>query len=228
MRRFVVAFALVVLSSAAVACTRDGSSDPSSSPVPGGSVSPTASPTPVVSEPTSSPTPPAIPNPPPPTAGSASETCVNGWATPAAGTPPFTEPLGIVRRTTGVEGELVVVDMRRFTGPESPPTDKGYLLDVERWYLKLYARDDPSFQGRFLVEVRRFGRGLVAVAPYDTAGFRSPDWRGFQFDSAHTGRRHIPGLPGTWSGIEYDFVEGGEGLTIPGLPESVVGCLDGA
>ena len=58
-------------------------------------------------------------------------------------------------------------------------------------------------------------------------GFRSPDWRGFQYDSGHTRRRAIPGLPGTWSGIEYDFVQGGEGLTIPGLPDEVRGCLDG-
>jgi hypothetical protein len=59
--------------------------------------------------------------------------------------------------------------MRYFEGPESPPApDKGYLLVVERWYVKLYAERDLSFQGRFLVESRRFGRGTVAVAPYDT------------------------------------------------------------
>jgi hypothetical protein len=104
---------------------------------------------------------------------------------------------------------------------------QGYLLSVERWYIKLYAADDPSFQGRFLVESRAFGRGLPAVAPYDTRGFRSPDWVGFEFDSADTTPKAYPGLPGTWSGVPYDFVLGGAGLKIPGLPDEVKGCLEG-
>ncbi|MBI3648253.1 MAG: hypothetical protein HY240_05850 [Actinobacteria bacterium] len=132
-----------------------------------------------------------------------------------------------MRRSTGVRGPLVVVDMRYFTGPESPPSDKGYILSVERWYIKLYAKDDMSFQGRFLVEARRFGRGLSAVAPYDTHGWTSPDWRGFQYDERNTQRRVVPGLPGTWSGVEYDFVTGGAGLDFPGLPDAVLGCLEG-
>ncbi|MFB3737597.1 MAG: hypothetical protein ACE14W_01360 [Candidatus Velamenicoccus archaeovorus] len=117
--------------------------------------------------------------------------------------------------------------MRYFEGPESPPSEQGYLLEVQRWYVKLYAEDDPAFQGRFLVEARRFGRGVSAVAPYETHGFRSPDWVGFQFDSADTTPKAYPGLPGQWEGIPYDFVKGGAGLTIPGLPSEVAGCLDG-
>jgi hypothetical protein len=116
--------------------------------------------------------------------------------------------------------------MRYFEGPESPPSDKGYLLVVQRWYVKLYAKREVAFQGRFLVERRRFGHGLVAVAPYDSTGFRSPDWIGFQFDSSDTDLRPYEGLPGLWSGIPYDFVDGGEGLSIPGLPDEVVGCLN--
>lgn len=172
-------------------------------------------------------TPPALPEEPPPTRGPATPDCVNGWTTPPEGSPRYRQPLGIIRRTTGVRGPLVVVDMRYFEGPESPPSDKGYLLVVQRWYIKLYAERDPAFQGRFLVEARRFGRGLAAVAPYDTHGFRSPDWIGFQYDSADPERKAYPGLPGFWSGIPYDFVKGGAGLQIPGLPEQVVGCLAG-
>jgi hypothetical protein len=172
-------------------------------------------------------TPPALPETPPPTAGPAATDCVNGWVTPAEDSPEYLQPLGIVRRTTGVKGPLTVVDMRYFEGPESPPSDKGYLLVVERWYVKLFAERDPAFQGRFLIEARRFGRGLVAVAPYDTEGFRSPDWIGFQYDSADTEAKAYPGLPGLWSGIPYDFVKGGGGLTIPGLPDAVLGCLEG-
>lgn len=150
-----------------------------------------------------------------------------GWTTPEADTPLFTDPLGIVRRTTGVQGPLTVVDMRYFLGPESPSTDQGYLLEVDRWYIKLYAQNDIAFQGRFLVEGRRFGRGVSAVAPYDSNGFRSPDWVGFQYESAHRVRRAYPGLPGRWAGQAYDFAEGGAGLKIPGLPDEAKGCLDG-
>ena len=80
--------------------------------------------------------------------------------------------------------------------------------------MKLYAERDLSFQGRFLVESRRFGRGTVAVAPYDTAGFRSPDWTGSS-TRAPTRSSGSTGLPGTWSGTAYDFVQGG-GIWLPG------------
>jgi hypothetical protein len=116
--------------------------------------------------------------------------------------------------------------MRYFTGPESPPSDKGYLAVVERWYVKLYTQDDLRFQGRFLVESRDFGDGVAAVAPYDTEGFRSPDWSGFQWQD--TEPSPYPGLPGAWRGTRYDFVKGGAGLDIPGLPAEVQGCLDTA
>ena len=145
----------------------------------------------------------------------------------ARDTPLFTDPLGIVRRTAPVDGDFVVVDMRYFTGPESPPSDKGYILEIDRWYIKLYVESDWSYQGRFIVEQRTFGRGVAAAAPYDTKGFRSPDWTGFQWDSADTTAREYPGLPGQWSGIPYDFVQGGAGLEIAGLPDEVRGCLQG-
>jgi hypothetical protein len=175
-----------------------------------------------------SPTRPAVPDRPPATRGAPSPTCVQGWRTPPPDTPMFTDPLGIIRRTAPVEGDFVVVDMRMFVGPESPPSpDKGYLQDITRWYIKLYVESDWSYAGRFVVESRLFGRGLAAVAPYDSKGFRSPSWTGFQWDSADTEARAYPGLPGVWQGIAYDFVKGGAGLDIPGLPDEVVGCLDG-
>jgi hypothetical protein len=116
--------------------------------------------------------------------------------------------------------------MRMFVGDESPPEDKNYLENIVRWYVKMYAADDPSYQGRFLVEDRRFGTGLVAVAPYDTTGFGSPDWIGFQYETG-TEPKAYEGLPGRWNGIPYDFVQGGASLTMPGLPEDLAGCLDG-
>ena len=173
-----------------------------------------------------SPTPPALPETPPATSGAASDTCVEGWATPEASTADHTTPLKVIRRTSPFAGEPVVVDMRLFSGPESPPSDKGYIAEIRRWYVKLYAADDLTYQGRFLVEARTFGRGVAAVAPYDSAGFVSPEWIGFQWEVGAEPAAY-PGLPGAWTGIPYDFVGGGEGLTIPGLPDEVRGCLDG-
>ena len=177
-------------------------------------------------EPSASPTPPATPSDPPATSGPEATDCVNGWVTPPEGTAERTTPIGVIRRTARFSGDYVIVDMRMFVGPESPPSDKGYLSDIRRWYVKLYATDDPTYQGRFLVEQRRFGRGVAAVAAYDTEGFSSPDWIGFQWEGGAEPARY-EGLPGAWVGIPYDFVGGGEGLTIPGLPDEVRGCLEG-
>jgi hypothetical protein len=215
-RRFIT---VIVLAGTAAACQGIGSEPPPSTPP---AFPSEASPS------GGSPTPPALPSTPPPKEGLASPTCAHGWVTPASDTPRSTDPLGLVRRSSPVEGPLEVVEMRYFVGPESPPSEQGYLKDIERWYIKLYAVDDPAYQGRFLVEQRRFGRGVVAVAPYDTSGFVAPDWSGFQWSAADPARRAYPTLPGTWRGVRYDFVNGGEGLTIPGLPDAVVGCLDGS
>jgi hypothetical protein len=220
-----LALHIVSLSLLLVACSGGGGDDPSSnsppnSPPPASTVPPTSG----------AATPVAPPSPfatPPRTHGAVASDCVHGWVTPHDGTARFLEPLGIIRRTSGIQGPLVVMDMRYFEGPESPPSEQGYLLEVQRWYVRLYAKDDPAFQGRFLVEARRFGGGLSAVAAFDTSGWSSPDWMGFQFDSADTTLRSYPGLPGTWEGVPYDFVKGGAGLQIPGLPAEVVGCLAG-
>jgi hypothetical protein len=221
-----LALHIVSVSLLLAACSGGGGDDPStSSPPTSPPPASTVPPTPVTTT-----TPVAPPSPfasPPPTHGAIASDCVHGWVTPHEGTARFLEPLGIIRRTSGIEGPLVVMDMRYFEGPESPPSEQGYLLAVQRWYIRLYAKDDPSFQGRFLVEARRFGRGLSAVAAFDTGGWRSPDWTGFQFDSTDTTPKPVPGLPGAWEGVPYDFVKGGAGLQIPGLPAEVVGCLDG-
>jgi hypothetical protein len=216
-------FSIAAIALVLAACTGGGDEATPSTPPP--SRSPVITPTTAPSV-RPSPTEPALPDTPPATAGPIAADCVNGWTTPPEGSARYAKPLAVIRREAGVEGPLEVVDMRYFVGPESPPSDKGYLLEVERWYVRTFARDDPSFQGRFLVERRRFGTGLVAVAPYDTTGYRSPDWVGFQFDSADQEPRYYEGLPGLWSGTPYDFVNGGEGLEIPGLPSEVTGCLD--
>lgn len=191
--------------------------------------SPSPSPSPFPSTPTlASPTPPALPQVPPPTKEGRSATCVDGWKTPRSDSPLASKPLRVLRRTVRLPGEPVIVEMRYFTGPESPPSEKGYIMTIERWYVKLYTEADLRFQGRFLIESREYGDGVAAVAPYDTEGYRSPDWSGFQWNEADQTPRPYAGLPGEWSGIRYDFVKGGAGLHLPGLPAEVTGCLDGA
>ena len=160
--------------------------------------------------------------------GSPTGECVNGYRTPGAGSALYDKPLRVIARTTGVvEGDLEVVEMRYFEGPEAPPSEMGYLAVVKRWYVKARLSDRPGWKGRFLVEQRQFGTGLSAVAPFDTRGFRSPDWRGFQWEGLDSKPARYPGLPGRWPGTIYDFVKGGAGIDIAGLPREVIGCLDG-
>jgi hypothetical protein len=174
-----------------------------------------------------SPTPPATPSGPLPKSGVATDSCLHGWVSPKPGSESFKQALKVIENTDPVKGKLVVVEMRYFVGPESPPSDKAESRRVARWYVKAYAARDIRYQGRFLVESRVFGSGVAAVAPYDTTGFKSPDWTGFQWNAADPVPRSYPGLPGRWAGIPYNFVAGGQGLTIPGLPKEVTGCLDG-
>ena len=177
--------------------------------------------------PGASPTSPATPATRPPTSGAASASCIDGWKAPKRGSALYALPLTVIHRTQPVTGKVVLVEMRYFAGPESPPSDQNYLGEVRRWYVKLYAANDSGYQGRFLVENRRFGSGVSAVAPYDTKGYASPDWSGFQWSSADPTPHPYPGLPGGWAGSRYDFVDGGQGMRIHGLPDAVVGCLDG-
>lgn len=161
-----------------------------------------------------------------PTTGSATPECVNGWVTPARSDPLVLEALRIIRRHMDVRGEFSLQDLRYFEGPEAPPSDKGYILTIRRWYVKGHLKKDPGLRGRWLVEWREFGSGVAAVAPHDSAGFASPDWRGFQW-SPTLQPRSYEGLPGEWQGVPYDFVNGGAGLDFPGLPGEVRGCLTG-
>lgn len=204
---------------ALTACDGAANTPPSASPSPFLTSSDGAAP---------SPTPPALPTSPPPIRGEPTAGCVEGWVASDPEGAAVRRALGSVRSVAPFQGRARIVEARYFVGPESPPSDKGYLHEVQRWYIKLFAPRDLAYQGRFIVESRQFGRGLVAAAPYDTAGFRSPDWVGFQWDAADTEAKGYAGLPGTWRGIPYDFVRGGAGLEIPGLPAEVSGCLEGS
>ena len=154
--------------------------------------------------------------------------CVNGWTVPED-PEQYELPFHVIRRTLKVDGEFEVDELRYFEGPESPPSDKGYLLRVDRWYVKAALEGDPAFQGRWLIEERAFGSGLAAAAPYDSQGFASPDWVGFLLEEGASDerRRKVPELSGKWAGTAYDFVTGEGAFDFPGLPAEVIGCLEG-
>jgi hypothetical protein len=166
--------------------------------------------------------------------------CVNGYTVPPEGDPAREEGLRILARAVSDAvggpvgpGDLAVEEMRYFEGPESPPSEREYILNIRRWYVKATLKDDPAFAGRFLVERRAFGPGLAAVAPVDSQGFASPDWYGFQYEGEGAERQAYDGLPGTWAGTPYDFVRGTtldrqeKVFGFPGLPVEVIGCLAG-
>jgi spore germination protein GerM len=154
------------------------------------------------------------------TAGAATPACIAGWTSPPAGDPLRAEALDLLRISTAHQGRFVVEDIRYFVGPDT--IDPG--LEVEHWYIKARAEADSSFRGRFLVLRRNGSGGVVAVAPFDTNGWESPDWAGFEGEGELTA---FPDLPGRWAGVRYDFVTGTGGPGTPGLPGAVRGCLDG-
>jgi hypothetical protein len=165
-------------------------------------------------------------------APTATQACINGWLIPSD-RDQRELPFHVIRRTMKVDGTFDLEEMRYFEGPESPASTKGYLQRVDRWYVKASLRSKPQIRGRWLIEERAFGSAVVAVAPFDSEGFTSPDWVGFQYEGGDADRVGYPGLPGKWAGLPYDFVTGrdldtGERVfSFPGLPPSVTGCLVG-
>jgi Protein kinase domain len=141
--------------------------------------------------------------------GQPTRTCASGWQVPVPRTPLRAEPLDHIRAAMGVTGAFLVAEMRSFRGAD------GSLW----WYVKASRDADRSFRARWLVVRQPDGvRRVAAVAPYETEGLRSPDWRAF---SGQGGARRFPGVPGTWRGSPVDFVAAG------GLPRQVRGCLAG-
>ena len=118
-----------------------------------------------------------------------------GWTRPAVGSTLAQTPLTIIRKTIFMPADPAIVEMRYFTGPESPPSDKGYLATVERWYVKLYSESNLRFQGRFLVESREFGDGVVAVAPTTRTGSARRTGAGSSGTRPIRSARRIRGCP---------------------------------
>jgi hypothetical protein len=150
--------------------------------------------------------------------------CVNGWADAPDDNAQFGTAMYLVERQMEVAGPWTVDEVRYFTGPDVSWAESPAPV-VERWYVKAALTDTPDFRGRWLIEKRSdFDFGVVAVAPYSTAGYQSPDWTGFVGDGSPT---TYLGLPGQWTGTPYDFVSGAGFSGEPGLPDEVIGCMSG-
>lgn len=146
-----------------------------------------------------------------PTSGEPTADCVNGWLTPSPGSAEYDDALSILADQLGVEGPWQLDAIRYFTATDG----------VLRWYVRGAMATDANFRGRFVIEARNDDAGVVAVAPYESSGFQSPDWTGFIGEGEP---RTYLGLPGQWTGTSYDYVSGG-GSGQPGLPAEVIGCV---
>ena len=170
--------------------------------------------------------PPATQPPPSPTPVAAASPwpgCINGWTRPVEGDAKWVAGLSILTGYTGLTDPLIVDDMVYFVGPDPDNIISPRSENVKRWYIKAWLKSDTTYRGRWLIEKRTSTiLGVSAVAPYDTTGWQSPDWSGFEGEGAP---RAIEGLPGEWGGIQYDFVTGAGDSGYPGLPASQTECL---
>lgn len=143
-----------------------------------------------------------------PTTGLKSASCVNGWTEPASPTDDFYKQAVAALQQSQGGGGYVVKSVRYFAGPLSG----GGIGAI--YYLKVAS---STFNARVLL-VSGAGPGQAAVATSTTSGWKAGDWKGFRGQAAAAA---YPGLPGKWSGPEYDAVTGG--LLAPG----VAGCMAG-
>jgi len=145
--------------------------------------------------------------------------CVHGWTVPPFGSELRKRPLDLMRTIQGFTGQFEVPDIRYFVGPDNANKAEPRFPNVERWYAKVIYIDDHSFRVRFLAGRSPIGQGIIAVAPFDSVGFHSPDWAGFDGEG---GASPFPNLPGLWPGQPYDYVAAHE------MPDACRGCLDGS
>jgi hypothetical protein len=182
----------------------------------GSSATTTSNPPPSTSSPSLSSTPSSTPAPSAtvtalalaPKKGAQSATCVNGWTEPSSQSDDFFKQAVSALQQSQGGTRYVVKSVRYFAGPVA-----GGGVGAS-YYLKVAG---PTFTGRVLL-VSGGGAEQAAVAPAGTSGWKAGDWKGFR---GQTGAAAFPGVPGKWSGPEYDPVTGGL------LSASVAGCMTG-
>jgi hypothetical protein len=171
--------------------------------------------------PTSDPGPGLTLRPAPEGSGAPTAECVDGWISPSSAGQEHGTGIYLIERQMGVSGSWTVAEMRFFLGPDVPWSEAP-APSVKRWYVKA-SLDGQEFRARWLIEQRSdLDYGVVAVAPYESSGFQSPDWTGFVGEGEP---QTYLGLPGQWAGTPYDFVSGGGVAGGAGLPDEAIGCV---
>lgn len=145
--------------------------------------------------------------------GSPSDTCVQGWVRPRAGSKLRKAALDMLREQRGER--FVVLEMRYFVGPEDAEVI-GPQRRVERWYVKARSLADRSRQQRWLLRRAAVGSGIDAVAPFDSSGYGPGIWR-----------RPDAVDESTADPFQRPCDVARAGARCMGLPRSVLGCLQG-
>jgi len=147
------------------------------------------------------------------TSGEPTASCVKGWLTPARGSRLRKAALDMIRETESER--FVVLEMRYFVGPEDAEVI-GPPRDVERWYIKARSLSRADRRQRWLVRRAPVGRGVDAVAPFDSTGYGPKTWwrPDAQDDSLSDPFQRPCHL-------------GAPGDKCMGLPGQVLGCLAG-
>jgi hypothetical protein len=149
----------------------------------------------------------------PASSGAPSDTCVNGWTSPGRGNPLRKAALDMIRARKSER--FVVEEMRYFRGPEDAEVI-GPQREVERWYVKAYSTGVGARRQRWLVRRAEVGRGVDAVADFDSTGYAPGTWkRPDASDDSVSDPFQRP----------CDRQSAGEKCM--GLPYAVLGCLDG-
>jgi hypothetical protein len=145
--------------------------------------------------------------------GPPSPTCINGWTTPPRGSPLRKAALDMMR--THDRERFVVTEMRYFVGPEDAEviSTRG---EVERWYVKAYTAGGRQRQHRWLIRRAPVGRGVDALADYDSTGYGPRTWT--RVDTPDESLADPFQHPCNTAKPEEKCM---------GLPREVLGCLDG-
>ena len=145
--------------------------------------------------------------------GEPTASCVKGWITPARGSRLRKAALDMIRETESER--FVVLEMRYFVGPEDAEVI-GPPREVERWYVKARSLSRADRRQRWLVRRASVGRGVDAVAPFDSTGYGPKTWwrPDAQDDSLSDPFQRPCHL-------------GAPGDKCMGLPGQVLGCLAG-
>jgi hypothetical protein len=145
--------------------------------------------------------------------GEATASCVKGWTTPARGSRLRKAALDMIRETE--DERFVVLEMRYFVGPEDAEVI-GPPREVERWYVKARSLSSPERRQRWLVRRAPVGRGVDAVAPFDSTGYGPKTWR-----------RPDAQNEGLSDPFQRPCHQDAPGDKCMGLPGQVLGCLAG-